>query len=540
MKLTRHDLTQLDDDYLESLKESPDKLLHLSKSLLHDLKESSDRLNQNSQNSSSPPSSDKPWDRVGEEHQPPIDTEESAQQEQNELDTKSADNDNPDKSEDSPKESGKQESLRESSGRKPGKQPGALGFGRSWKPSVTQMEYHKPSHCTACGSSLENAGEFRQYTAYDCVDIALGTLEHPGCTVAVTRHALFDAVCACGHTTREAPYREQASSLFSGVEISEWRLVGPQLASLIVHLKTRMRLSLPLIRELLVSQFGIPLSQGVVQKCIEEAGASADPLEDELVESVLSATELPVHVDETSWPQGSEKLWMWVFTTTLTVCYFIGGRTKGMFKNMLTGGFKGWLMTDGYSVYRDYEKRLRCWAHLYRKGKGLKGSTASHARCFGARVLELMDKLKSAVYRWRELNKLEQSTEEITKQYADELEDFKQLCEAFSWSEHEKTRKLAGEFIKDWEAIFKVLEHPYLPLTNNDAERSLRHWVISRRISYGTRSDTGSRVFALLASVIDTCRKRQADSLVYLAEVIRAARTGHPIPSLPTPKVVGV
>jgi hypothetical protein len=53
-----------------------------------------------------------------------------------------------------------------------------------------------------------------------------------------------------------------------------------------------------------------------------------------------------------------------------------------------------------------------------------------------------------------------------------------------------------------------VLEHPELPLTNNLAERALRHWVIARRISYGTRNPQGSRAFTILARLIETCRQR--------------------------------
>jgi len=64
------------------------------------------------------------------------------------------------------------------------------------------------------------------------------------------------------------------------------------------------------------------------------------------------------------------------------------------------------------------------------------------------------------------------------------------------------------ELLNDWEAIFQVLSHPELPLTNNAAERALRHWVILRKLSLGTRTPVGSRVVALLASVIDTCRQR--------------------------------
>jgi transposase len=101
---------------------------------------------------------------------------------------------------------------------------------------------------------------------------------------------------------------------------------------------------------------------------------------------------------------------------------------------------------------------------------------------------------------------------------------------AFAMGRHEVT---AVEFLNDWEAIFIVLEHPHLPLTNSEAERALRHWVIWRRISYGTRTPVGSKSFALLASVIDTCRRRNASPWPYLAQVIAARRRGLDVPPLP-------
>jgi hypothetical protein len=51
--------------------------------------------------------------------------------------------------------------------------------------------------------------------------------------------------------------------------------------------------------------------------------------------------------------------------------------------------------------------------------------------------------------------------------------------------------------------------------------RHLHHWVIARRIGMGTRTPQGTRAFALLASVIETCRKRAVSPWPYLAEVIR-------------------
>lgn len=83
---------------------------------------------------------------------------------------------------------------------------------------------------------------------------------------------------------------------------------------------------------------------------------------------------------------------------------------------------------------------------------------------------------------------------------------------------HPPGRALARELLNDWDTFSVVLDHPNLPLTNNETERALRHWVIARRIGMGTRTDQGSRVFALLASVIETCRKRNASPWPYLAE----------------------
>jgi hypothetical protein len=59
MKLTDHDLKQITDTTLEQL--ASDQLLLLVKILLADHKEARDRLNQNSNNCSRPPSSMPPW-----------------------------------------------------------------------------------------------------------------------------------------------------------------------------------------------------------------------------------------------------------------------------------------------------------------------------------------------------------------------------------------------------------------------------------------------------------------------------------------------
>jgi hypothetical protein len=57
--------------------------------------------------------------------------------------------------------------------------------------------------------------------------------------------------------------------------------------------------------------------------------------------------------------------------------------------------------------------------------------------------------------------------------------------------------------------------------------------VIARRISFGTRTDEGSRFYAAGLSVIDTCRRRGADPWAYACSLIAAARANLTLPMIP-------
>lgn len=61
MHLRKHDLLQMDDEWLKKL--PAELLLEVSKRLLHDVKELQDRLNESPTNSSRPPTSRAPWEK---------------------------------------------------------------------------------------------------------------------------------------------------------------------------------------------------------------------------------------------------------------------------------------------------------------------------------------------------------------------------------------------------------------------------------------------------------------------------------------------
>ena len=314
MRLSDHDLLQLTEEELLDLPE--EVLRRLSVKLLYDLKEARERLRQTSRNSSRPPSSDLPWDKAGsndeDRHSQPGPDEFSGVDDHI-MDTEEASKTEPEeRSQDEVNEIQQTKELEDvaNSKRKAGKQPGAPGYGREQKIAVTAEEHHYPADCIRCDGELkQDAG--KAYTAFETVDLEWADLNKPGIRLTNTKHTYYETVCACGHCTQQAPHRQVSHSSTPNIFLSEWRLVGPGLAALIVCLAYRMRLSRARIQEFLIDWLGLEISVGTLHATLHESGAAVLPVEDELVEAVQSSGLL--HVDETSWRELNTLLWLWVF-----------------------------------------------------------------------------------------------------------------------------------------------------------------------------------------------------------------------------------
>ena len=527
MHLKDHDLLQLDEEYIKKLgANNPAALTNLTTTLLDDLIEARNRLNQNPSNSSRPSGSMPPWEPGKTETEPPSDGCETE-------DTPDDDSDGTPKSPPSPPKADESDNTSNSeASKKPGRQPGSQGFGRTQKLTITETVDHFVRGCVICGCEYFPEDDQSAYTAYEVVDLAYGDPEKPGVELINTKHLFYEAVCDCGHHNRETPPRIDQSGDWEGITLTEWRLVGAALASLIVYLSMEMRVSRRGVQLFFLDLFALEVSVGTIQNTIIESAAAVAPLEKVMADDLLK--EALMHADETSHPEHGKNLWLWCFISSTTALFYVGYRTSEIFQILTEDGYDGWLMSDGYQVYRHFKKRLRCWAHLIRKARGLRDSLSPVERRYGKRILAIMeDELMQAVYKARK-GGLASAHHSIIEEHRESLDILKALCEKMANSKLKKTRELGKEFINDWDAIFRVLELPMLPLTNNEAERRLRHWVLLRRISQGTRSAQGSRALALLASVITTCRIRLASPLHYLRDVIKIRRSGGPAPPLPS------
>ena len=134
---------KMNDEWLKKL--PAERLLEVSKRLLDDVKELHDRLNQNPDNSSRPPTSQAPWERasdaeVGRDSPSEIDPVEA---DEGETETGEVREETAQSEEKSP-------SAPQAAKKKAGKQLGSQGFGRTQKLTVTATCEHRPENCAAC------------------------------------------------------------------------------------------------------------------------------------------------------------------------------------------------------------------------------------------------------------------------------------------------------------------------------------------------------------------------------------------------------
>ena len=74
---------------------------------------------------------------------------------------------------------------------------------------------------------------------------------------------------------------------------------------------------------------------------------------------------------------------------------------------------------------------------------------------------------------------------------------------------------------KRWHGFELFLSDTRIPLSNNEAERTIRHAVMGRKNYYGSGSHTGAETAATLFTIIESCKKNDLDPRTYLANVLK-------------------
>ena len=487
-RLNKEDLAQMNRGYFQSL--SKERLVEVADNLHLLAVEQWEKINSDSDNTSQPPSSDNPFKKPQKSQKSPRKSDFSKQQRQ-ELKPK----------------------------RKPGRQKGSKGFGCSQILKVEQIIPHYPNRCSACNQAklVNNSTPYMGHQVLELFST------EGGLKIVCQLHHYYRASCSCGHQSLSKP-GEGITSTVEGrtrnLKLTEYVLVGSNLASLIASLAVRYRLSRVKIREFLADWLGTSLSVGTIDRCVREVGIACEPVVEALLVQLQQASIL--HIDETPWYESGKLYWLWVAIESKTAVFRIAPRTKQQFQDLVRETFVGWLITDGYGAYRHRERRQRCLAHLIRKAIGIAESINPRTARIGTLILEDLKDFITAIREGKNRAELEII-----------IRSLQGICHVGKRVKHVKLKALAKEILNDWGAVVAAVDNPDLPLTNNEAERALRHAVIARRISYGTRTKEGSVAYSSLLSVIETCRLRQINPWEYISGVIKLARKGLSPPPIP-------
>jgi len=244
---------------------------------------------------------------------------------------------------------------RKKSRRKAGGQPGHRGAHRPLVPleRVDEVRPVLPQQCQHCGKALPTQIEPVQTTG--AVQRHQVT-ELPTIQPHITEYQCYCVLCPdCGESTRAAVPEEAQGSF------------GPQLTALIAYLTVVGRMPRRVVEALLGQVLGIEISLGSTQKCWEEASqavaAPCQELEQQLKEEPV------LNVDETGWRTNGDKRYLGAFVALQYVVYTVAPtRGSEVLVRLLGAVFRGVLCSDRFRAYLKYHsgKAQFCWAHLKR------------------------------------------------------------------------------------------------------------------------------------------------------------------------------
>ena len=368
------------------------------------------------------------------------------------------------------------------------------GFARP-RMEPTQWVVHAPEFCPECHTAL--SGGWAQRTR-EVIDI-------PAVPGEVTEHVFIARTCPLCRKRRlpQAPLR--------GVAAGRQRL-GINLVGLIAALREEGRLPMRTIQWYLQTAHQLKLSVGAIAGVVHQVAQQARPAVAEALERIRASP--VVHADETGWRENGVNGYVWTFSTSTERYFLRRGRGGEVVDEALGESFGGILVSDLYVAYHHYPGlKQRCWAHLLRdihKLKALYPEDAGHVR-WARRVQRLYAKAR----KWATAGGRPPHRGQLALE-----KRLLALCRPFLEDPLAVQGKLCRRIERHIKELFVFVSHPETPSDNNAAERSLRHLVVSRKISGGTRSQQGSDSKMTLASLFGTWRARGLNPLLEIPRLL--------------------
>ena len=282
--------------------------------------------------------------------------------------------------------------------------------------------------------------------------------------------------------------------------------LGLRTMLMVVYLKIGLRLPVASVQTLLSDVFGLQISQGEVCLVLEQMAKVFGPYYQQLQGEMREAAAR--HMDETSWRINGVKNWLWVFVTKWMALYKIAAsRSHEVPLEVLGTNPKGVDIHDRFSAYRALAKKTGnrpqqdCWSHILGDSKEL-------AQFNGDEGKHIHQVLKKIYAKANEFNHkgTDEDIENLVQEMALDLGRFYKSHHCYKFVEN---------LLKIKENLFHFVKNPEVEGTNNRAERALRPHVIARKISGGSKSPKGAKIYETLISVHYTLHIRKQNLLAH-------------------------
>ncbi len=395
--------------------------------------------------------------------------------------------------------------------KKRGGQPGHVKHERPLIPveQCSQVIALKPSACRRCGTTL--SGDDSQPLRHQVWEL-------PEIQPIVTEYQRHRRECSCCHETT-------CGVLPTGVPTGQ---SGPRLVAFTALLMAYYRQSKSRTAQFLSTLLGVPCCPALTVKLQNIATAATRPAYDELVARL--PTQPCLNIDESPTKEASRKSWLWTFVAQpFTVFAVRASRAATALSDFLTDRFPGVITCDRAKMYWASGCLQWCWAHLKRDFQALIDHADGQVRRLGH---DLLRRVKELFRQWHRFRAGELTRSGLKRLLGPVREQVESLLLRGVSSGNDRLTGMCRELWthRDW--LWTFLDHDGVEPTNNAAERSLRHAVIWRKLSFGTQSAKGSRFVETLLTVIETCRQQSRNVFQFLTTAITALFANQNAPSL--------
>jgi len=299
--------------------------------------------------------------------------------------------------------------------------------------------------------------------------------------------------------------------------VTLWEKVKIFIAYCIVAL----RLSYQQTRDLLINLHGIKMSDGEISKILDNHAERCNWKQEEIRETI--SKQKWVHLDETSWPAQEEENWNYCrimkWTETDDAVYILGENRGWWNVQQIRKGPWKWLkinkeqvgISDNYNAYsKVFKHHQLCRAHPYRKLRDLteSGILSYEKKDICRRIYEKFWKLYEKIRKEISQPFDKKSRQEKLKEFGQEFSTIVKI----DWNEPEKLLKIKESLAKNKDKYFTCMLHDGIPLDNNAAERWLRHLVLKRKNSFGSKTKKWAQALSVLNTVILSLRKQDPEN----------------------------